>query len=82
MGSEHRTIGMKRFLLLGLTALGLVTLAPAGSKAHLSPAFILMFPFMYALAALLFVPLGCWIYNLAAKLVGGLEVAVADSADA
>jgi hypothetical protein len=31
--SEGRTIYMKRFILLGLTALGLITLAPTGSKA-------------------------------------------------
>jgi len=33
LGSDHRTIDMKRFLLLGLAALGLVALAPAVSKA-------------------------------------------------
>jgi len=54
---------------------------PAGSGPHhLSPALILLFPFIYALAGLVFVPLACWIYNIAARLVGGLEVTVADSA--
>jgi hypothetical protein len=43
---------------------------------------LLIFPFIYALAGLIFVPLGCWIYNLAAKLVGGLQVSVTDDADA
>lgn len=59
-------------------------LAPtrAGPGPHFSPGLIILFPFLYALVGLLFVPLGCWIYNVAAKLVGGLEVAVADGADA
>ena len=40
--------------------------------------FALAIPFLYALAGLLFVPLGCWIYNVAAKLVGGLSITVED----
>jgi hypothetical protein len=49
---------------------------------HFSPGVILLFPFLYALAALILVPIGCWIFNLAARLVGGLEIAVADTTDA
>lgn len=41
------------------------------------PVFWLMMPLIYALACLVFVPLGCWIYNRAAALVGGLEVEIA-----
>ena len=61
----------------------LATLVPttAGAGPHMRPAFLILFPFVYALAGLVFVPLGCWIYNMAAKLVGGLEVTVADVAD-
>jgi len=61
----------------------LATLVPttAGAGSHMRPAFLILFPFVYALAGLVFVPLGCWIYNMAAKLVGGLEVTVADVAD-
>jgi hypothetical protein len=59
-------------------------LAPtrAGPGPHFNPAVIILFPFVYALAALIFVPLGCWIYNLAARLVGGLDVTITDGADA
>jgi hypothetical protein len=59
-------------------------LAPThtGPGPHFRPALIILFPFLYALAALVFVPLGCWIYNVAAKLVGGLDVTVRDGADA
>lgn len=40
------------------------------------PVFWLIMPVVYALACLIFVPLGCWIYNRAAALVGGLEVEI------
>lgn len=53
---------------------------PPGSK--FSPGMLIFFPFLYALAALIFVPLGCWMYNMAAKLVGGLQVSVTDDASA
>jgi len=39
-------------------------------------------PFMYAICGLLFVPVGCWVYNLAAKFVGELEISVTDKVDA
>ena len=53
---------------------------PAGSK--FTPGMLIFAPFFYALAGLIFVPLGCWLYNISAKLVGGLEVSVTDDADA
>jgi hypothetical protein len=43
---------------------------------------LVFFPFLYALAGLIFVPLGCWMYNTAARIVGGLQVSVTDDADA
>ena len=55
---------------------------PAGPGHRLGPGMILFFPFLYALAGLIFVPLGCWIYNMAASFVGGLQVSVTDDADA
>jgi hypothetical protein len=49
---------------------------------HFGIAFFIAMPFMYAIFGLIFVPLGCWIYNLAAKFVGGLEISVTDKVDA
>jgi hypothetical protein len=43
---------------------------PAG-PGKLGPGMLVFFPFLYALAGLKFVPLACWIYNLAAGIVGG-----------
>jgi hypothetical protein len=43
---------------------------------------VIFFPFLYALAGLIFVPLGCWIYNIATRIVGDLQVSVVDDADA
>lgn len=53
-----------------------------GPGPHFSPALLIFFPFLYALVALIFVPLACWIYNLAARVVGGLQVSVTEDADA
>lgn len=53
---------------------------PAGPGPRLGPLVLVLFPFLYALAGLIFVPLGCWIYNIAAGLVGGLQISVADDA--
>jgi hypothetical protein len=55
---------------------------PAGPGPRLGPGMLVFFPFLYALAGLIFVPLGCWIYNTAARIVGGLQVSVVDEADA
>jgi hypothetical protein len=49
---------------------------------HLSPALFIVMPFIYAIFGLVFIPLGCWIYNLAARFVGGLEISVTDKVDA
>jgi hypothetical protein len=47
-----------------------------------SPIFFVVMPFLYAGAALIFVPLGCWIYNKAARITGGIELAVVAETDA
>jgi hypothetical protein len=55
---------------------------PAASKPPFSPVVLLLLPFLYAGAGLLFVAFACAIYNLAAKFVGGLEISVIDVPDA
>ena len=58
-------------------------LAPAGPQADGSappgPVFFLFMPFLYALAGFIFVPVMCWLYNLVARLVGGIEVQLAET---
>jgi hypothetical protein len=49
---------------------------------HFGIGVFIAIPFIYAIFGLIFVPIGCWIYNLAAKFVGGLEVSVTDKVDA
>ena len=49
---------------------------------HFGIGFFIAMPFMCAICGLLFVPVGCWVYNLAAKFVGGLEISVTDKVDA
>jgi hypothetical protein len=57
---------------------GLVMSAIPATPGHPKPglAFILCLPFLYGLAALVFVPLACWFYNLGAQWLGGIEVTV------
>jgi hypothetical protein len=54
---------------------------PAASKPPFGPGVLVILPFLYAGAGLLFVAMACAIYNLAAKFVGGLEITVVDVPD-
>ena len=42
-------------------------LLPEGARPHLGMIALLLLPFFYAIAGLIFVPLACWVYNLAAS---------------
>jgi hypothetical protein len=48
-------------------------------QAGIGIGFAIGIPFVYAIGALIFVPLGCWIFNLVAKFVGGLDFEVVDA---
>ena len=69
-------------LVIPIAILSALAPMPTAPGHRLGAGFIILLPFLYALAGLIFVPLGCWIYNMAAKLVGGLQVSVTDDADA
>ena len=81
-----KTLALVYFLLcivmaipLGLGS-SLVPAAPGQTQPGI--VFFLCVPFLYALAALIFVPIGCWIYNFAARYMGGIEVVVDSRSDA
>jgi hypothetical protein len=57
-------------------------LLPEGARPHLGMISLLLLPLLYAIAGLIFVPLACWVYNLAASLVGGLEISLTDEGNA
>jgi hypothetical protein len=73
-------------------AIGLVIAVPVGllsslipvepGQAKPTPIFFVAMPFLYGVAGLIFVPIGCWIYNKAAALVGGIEINVETKSDA
>ena len=73
-------------------ALGLLLAVPVGLLSSLVPAepgqakpgplFFLVLPFLYGIAGLIFVPIGCWIYNRAAAIVGEVELNVETRSDA
>jgi hypothetical protein len=65
-------------------ALGIVLAIPIGLITRVAPlgpgqerpslVLILCLPILYAIAALIFVPIGCWIYNKCAGFTGGIEL--------
>jgi hypothetical protein len=72
-------------------AAGLLIAVPVGllssvipaepGQAKPGPMFFIVMPFLYGIAGLIFVPIGCWIYNKAAALVGGIEISVETKPD-
>lgn len=67
------------YFLMGLVfAIPLAVFSPVGEGFGFG--FALALPFMYAIGALIFVPIGCLIFNFVAKLVGGLEFEVVEPA--
>jgi hypothetical protein len=72
------------YFLMGLVfavPLALITslTTPAAGQPAPSVALVIAMPFLYALAGLIFVPIGCWIFNFVARIVGGIEVDVTGS---
>ena len=75
-----------KFFAVMYFILGLVFAVPIAVVAMLSSSaagqgpfglgFAIALPFMYALGGLIVVPIACWIFNLVARLVGGLDVEV------
>jgi hypothetical protein len=69
------------YFVLGLIfAIPLTLLAlfaePQPGEEQVGLGLAIAFPFLYAVGALIFVPIACWLYNLVARIVGGLEVEV------
>lgn len=44
-----------------------------------SPFFTLFFPVLYLVMGYIMVALGCWLYNIVARYLGGIEYEVRDS---
>ena len=53
---------------------------PEGGEAAQTFGWVLvvLVPFLYACAGLIIVPIMCWLYNVVAKWVGGIEISVED----
>lgn len=69
------------YFIFGLIfAIPLMFFAQLGTdgQAGFGVGFALAFPFLYAIGALIFVPLACLIFNFVAKLVGGLDFEVVE----
>ena len=69
------------YFILGLIfaiPFALISLLSSSASGQLpfGVGFAVALPFIYALGGLIFVPIACWVFNLAARLVGGLDVEV------
>ena len=51
-----------------------------GNPMQAPPAFLaFLFPFLYLVMGYIMVAVGCWLYNLVARYVGGIEYEVRDA---
>jgi hypothetical protein len=73
--------GFSLLIVILIILVSAVTPLPPQAKARMGTGFLLVLPFLYALAGLIFIPLGCWVYNVAAGLVGGLEITLTEEAN-
>jgi len=71
------------YFIMGIVTAGVMALSiiiappnPAPGEGPPGWGFVLGMPFMYALGGLVFVPASCWLYNLVAGWVGGIEMTV------
>jgi hypothetical protein len=67
------------YFIFGLVfAIPLALFGGLAGQGGFGMGFALVFPFIYAIGGLIIVPLCCLVYNVVAKLVGGLEFDVVD----
>ena len=65
------------YFLMGLLfAIPIALIAPSTGAEGFGLGFAIALPFVYAIGALIFVPIGCLVFNFVSKLVGGLEFEV------
>ena len=72
------------FALIIAVPLGLLMSVAPEIPGQERPGFvvILLLPFLYGIVGLIFVPLACWLYNVIAKMVGGIEMTLEDAPNA
>jgi hypothetical protein len=71
------------YFIMGIVLAGFMALAiifappnPAPGQGPPGWGFVMVMPFLYALAGLVFVPASRWLYNVVAGWVGGIEITV------
>ena len=70
LAATYFVVGIVLALPLGFLA-QYAPVAPGEARPGLG--FFLALPFIYGIGALIFVPIGCWIYNAVARRLGGIE---------
>jgi hypothetical protein len=54
----------------------LIAMAFAGNRASPFGLLIVLLPILYAVIGFILTAIGCWVYNLIASMVGGIEVEI------
>jgi hypothetical protein len=69
------------YFVLGLVGVVVMLIAAAVSPAARAQGFlfIVLAPFLYAFFGFIFVFVGCWLYNLVARFVGGIEFTLTET---
>jgi hypothetical protein len=67
-------------VMAGVMALSIIFAPPNSAPGEGPPGWgvVIAMPFLYAVGGIVFVPASCWLYNLVAGWVGGIEVTVED----
>ncbi|MGO9095286.1 MAG: hypothetical protein ACLQGV_08685 [Bryobacteraceae bacterium] len=53
-----------------------IMMAVGGNRANPFGMLFLLLPILYAIIGFIFTAIGCWVYNLIASMVGGIEVEI------
>ena len=70
------------FIMGFIVAIPLVLITSATGQGGMPIGFVIGIPFLYAIGALIVVPIGCLVFNFVAGLVGGLEFTVTEAESA
>jgi hypothetical protein len=80
IGQTAKVLGVL-YALMGLVFVPFFILIAmfSPSEANFGLGFAIMMPILYGIAGFVFTAVGCWLYNIVAGWVGGIEVDVGHS---
>lgn len=68
------------YFIIGVVFIPFALVGAIGNPDNAMPfGLLIIFPFLYAVLAFVFVPLFCWLYNKIAERLGGIEVTLRET---